>query len=342
VCWIGDGAVLGCDVDLPGGTPDLDEVVAVALGDDHLCTTRSGGRVHCVGRDATVGVPPPEPLRDVAAGAGTTCGLRVADGSIACWGRHYVADVPSEGVLSVALTGTGGCAVLRGGGLSCFGVPSQATPRGLAGAFRGVSLERGQGCGLRADRVAECWGSPTQRGDDSLPGHLAQVDAGIGVAIGLTDAGEVVTRGALAGALGAAPPGPWEAVGAGALWACAVGGGRVACWGPKAGPPPDKGPWTAVSVGQDHACGLRADGRASCWGRRFWRVPDVRFVRIAAGEAVNCGLDADGAMHCWGKVGRAPPAGRYVDLAVSTSADADVGSMVCGRTAAGALDCALL
>ncbi len=341
-CWVRDDATLDCAVTMAGDVPEVDEVVAVTLGSNHLCATRTGGRVHCVARDSTAGVPPAEPMRDVTAHLWDTCGLRIADGSVSCWGPHYVSGVPLNGVISMSLTGNGGCALVRGGDVRCFGTLPEGSSQLVNGPFRGVSVEPGTACGLKADRTATCWGSVQLRGPDEPFERLAQVETGVGVRCGVLETGGVRCWGKAAEALGPAADGPWDSVSAGAGFVCAVGGGRIGCWGPRSGPPPDPGPWSAVSVGLDHACGLRSDGSVSCWGARFWRTPPIKFQKVAAGELLNCGLDLDGAIVCWGQGRGEPPAGRYVDLAVSTRVDSVLGTLVCARDGASNMDCAFM
>ena len=73
--------------------------------------------------------------------------------------------------------------------------------------------------------------------------------------------------------------------------------------------------YTAVSSGWYHACALREDGMAVCWGAGKSRkiddytvvhlgqaVPpqDERFVAISSGGYHTCGLREDGKVVCWG------------------------------------------
>ena len=67
-----------------------------------------------------------------------------------------------------------------------------------------------------------------------------------------------------------------------------------------------KGP--TISAGSFHACGLRENGQAVCWGaeRDYYDFgqanppTDERFVTISAGGMHTCGLRADGRAVCWG------------------------------------------
>lgn len=64
-------------------------------------------------------------------------------------------------------------------------------------------------------------------------------------------------------------------------------------------------PYIQVSAAGYHACGLRADGSATCWGDNSYGKaipPAGTFVQIAAGEWFSCGLRANGFANCWGSL----------------------------------------
>ncbi len=342
VCGVKSDASLRCDIDLVGGTPDLDEVVEVALNDHALCAILSAGRAHCFGRDRGAGMPPAQAVSGLVARGDTFCALDRASRKPTCWGAGYAQHVPNAGVLDMAVAGPWGCALVRGGDLACFGVLPDGLPLMRKGPFRGVSAETFNGCAARGDRTADCWGNARLVGDGPPEGATwAMVDAGHGFSCGVDAKGEVDCWGAQAPPVVPAPAGPWQIVSAGARQVCAVGRGRLACWGPGALAVPVGDTWTDVSVGRGATCARREDGTVACWGRgRHVATPEGRFSEVAAGDRVHCGLRSDdGAMTCWGAPDGPPPSGRYVDLAVASEDDAREGALVCGRTAQAAMEC---
>ena len=72
-----------------------------------------------------------------------------------------------------------------------------------------------------------------------------------------------------------------------------------------------------VDAGTIHTCGLKTDGRISCWGSNYWgqsAPPDMRFSQISAGYLHTCAITGDGEVVCWGSpyLGlTTPPAGRF-------------------------------
>ncbi len=62
--------------------------------------------------------------------------------------------------------------------------------------------------------------------------------------------------------------------------------------------------FVSVSVGWDHACALRDDGTAVCWGDNVWgqsEAPPGTFTEVSAGTSHSCGLRGDGSLECWGR-----------------------------------------
>ena len=81
-----------------------------------------------------------------------------------------------------------------------------------------------------------------------------------------------------------------------------------------AAPAPVPAPWSVhvpevvfvqLAIGEDHLCGLKADGEALCWGGNHHNQTnapeDMRFRQLTAGAGFTCGLRLDGALACWGR-----------------------------------------
>lgn len=85
---------------------------------------------------------------------------------------------------------------------------------------------------------------------------------------------------------------------------------------------PPEGILTAMSVGQDHACGLRRDGTAVCWGSNAQGQssppPEEKFTHLSAGFDHTCALREDGTAVCWGgdvEGQSSPPTGeKFMDI----------------------------
>ena len=111
-----------CGLD-PSGSEDI---VQLALGDDHSCALSGDGAVSCWGRDDFGQSSPPDDL-DVAqvivAGGDHTCAI-LSDGSPHCWGRDDEEQI--DGLLtydyeSLTLGGAHTCGLKRDSFLACWG-----------------------------------------------------------------------------------------------------------------------------------------------------------------------------------------------------------------------------
>ena len=72
------------------------------------------------------------------------------------------------------------------------------------------------------------------------------------------------------------------------------------------------GTYSSVTLGTGHACALRTDGTAACWGLNTYGqadAPEGTFKALAAADSNTCGLRTDSTVACWG--GRPPEGGTY-------------------------------
>ncbi len=87
--------------------------------------------------------------------------------------------------------------------------------------------------------------------------------------------------------------------------------GSVVCRGLIPEPPSDER-FKSISSAKSYSCGLREDGTAICWGYYFGSDPmtppeNERFKSISSGYVQACGLREDGIAVCWGEGAHQPP-----------------------------------
>ena len=265
------------------------QVAGTTLGGPFAtCALESSGQVWCEGATGTPQlVPGAARLRDLRGGQAQYCGLD-AQGVVHCFGSDGarvfgVYDVSRRPFASDSLY-----------------------PGGNGVRFLRYDLgEHQAACGIQAaDSVVYCWGHNDAGQVGRLP--LSSADSVVAPIAGNLKATQLDLTG---------------------FSGCAMAIDRsVSCWGeasyfggaakvyePQQVQPP--GRFTAVASGNGTACGLSADGVASCWGRSVGRweeggVPaatpralagSLRFTRVVARDYGSefCGLTAAGSLHCW-------------------------------------------
>ena len=77
-----------------------------------------------------------------------------------------------------------------------------------------------------------------------------------------------------------------------------------------------------VGTGENHACAVRSDGSAQCWGANDHGQLDVpsgvKFRQIASGWRFSCGITSEGTLACWGwndHQQASPPDGQFTEVA---------------------------
>lgn len=246
---------------------------SVATGAAHTCSTGKSGMIDCWG-DNTQGQrdAPPIRARALVASGDQSCAI-VGDNTLQCWGdvgRGVSLPLPGTAVRDVDVGQYNGCAVRTDGGAACWGwnVNGQSSPP--AETFRRIVTGLNHSCGIREDSTLACWGYGADRQT-------------------------------------AAPAGEFIAVDVGERHSCAITvHGLLHCWGMdgegQATPPPGAA-YRALSTGAFHNCAIRSDGALVCWGRNDKgqaTPPQGRFASVSAGVAHSCAIRDDGARICWG------------------------------------------
>ncbi len=302
---VNDGAYGGCERDCLA--------LAAFCGDGQL--DRPDGEACDQGQDngAPMGVCMADCTFDdtlVLDGGGQhTCAVRLADGTVRCWGLNHEGQLGDGGSESVGDDE----------------VPSAVGPVAVGGVVRDISSGFANTCALLDDGDIRCWGTQwlgdpvgPPVGRTPNPTDDANVDLG-GVAVALSTNG---------------------------FHSCAVlDTGSVRCWGASlggalgygnltdvdapaaAGDLPVAGTVVGVASGLLHTCALLDVGTVRCWGgvstaaqlpvmpellgygdgtttADAGAVPDVPIggvvVEIVAGALFTCARLDDGAVRCWG------------------------------------------
>jgi hypothetical protein len=248
----------------------VEVVHGITSGGHHTCLL-DVGVWSCWGSDSAGQVSgPTDAHRRLAVGLDDTCGLRLIDSELECWGEQTDAGVlvPPEGEYAdVDLGETHGCLASSTGVLSAFGDVSDWDEPPTDGAFFDVVAGPDSCCAIDwySDEV-HCWGA-----DPVEPpfGPLMSLDGGDGFYCA-TQMGNVLCWGPEADEVAQVPEGLFASVTVGPSHACGqlMGSGEVACWGAdqfgQADPP--GGAFRAIDAGKYHTCGVRLDSSVVCWG----------------------------------------------------------------------------
>jgi alpha-tubulin suppressor-like RCC1 family protein len=280
------------------------EISAFAIGDDHICSLDTSGRVYCwgdnyhgqLGNGSEADSDSPLPVvgldsgvEAIAAGRDHTCAIQV--GRLLCWGYN------SNGQL-----GNGG-------------TEDQRTPvevSNLPAQVKAVALSSNSSCALAEDGSVYCWGN-------NIFGLL----------------GEAVTAGSYTPVRIQGIPAGVISISVGDYFACVLAeSGEVYCWGNNSEGQLGDGTFDfrggvvqqvsalesnviAITSGDAHTCALSNTGDVFCWGANsFGQLGDfsqevsplpVRVPRlsgdinaIAAGTNHSCALTSNGDVWCWG------------------------------------------
>jgi hypothetical protein len=256
---------------------------------DYYCGIQQGSRtVRC---SAPLGVPSGVALSSLTYDIGGACGVRATDSRLVCWNRQMVDVTPpgvEDPVTSLGATAHGGCVVMAGGRLRCwgnnaFGDSESLPPRG---PVKQIALEEEHGCAVNADDSLSCWGWNQFGEATRSTGALAEVAVGPLSTCGIRKSDQ-----------------------------------GVSCWGGGTDPilPPPPGPFSKLTVGRGAYCGIGAnDGLVRCWGANWSpfrnSVSTMPFDAIS-GTSPMCGVArGSGYVTCYGTnpssvIGDAPSVG---------------------------------
>lgn len=277
------------DPDVPPDIPPPTHFADIVAGALHTCGLTAHAAIACWGDTDT---PPPGSFRSIAHG----CAVAV-DGAIACWrADHIEEDVtpPSGEFTSVS----GGqtyhgrhhfCALAVDGSVRCWGYDFGNIIPSPSGTFQQISVHGSNACGVRPDASLYCWHFSFGGLSQPAPqGRFQSVSVGHTHACAIRATGRVACWGYDGDNRASPPRGKFKSISVGGSHSCGVKtDDTLACWGAntarfrgdslfgssrnvyetrygQADPP--EGMFRAVAAGEWHACGIRTDGRVTCWG----------------------------------------------------------------------------
>lgn len=327
-CWgdnnAGQIGVDSTDSNIPQATRVLNrDWVEVSAGHEHTCALNEAGEIYCWGENSRgqLGFNPinhrqPERVDDpdddndagpwatVSAGGDHSCAVHAESEALYCWGfnadgqlgRGDDTDGPDFQMVGLGPNATDGWVDVSAGDEHTCGI-AYRTDGGL-GAYCWGNASSG--------RLGE--GSPSGSADEpqEVEGALSnwstdEISAGVAHTCAVASSGNTQRaycwgRGS-AGRLGVENTDDWT-------FPERVEGG---------------GDYVDVDAGDEHSCGLHADGEVFCWGEGIrgqlgtgdtgqTDVPagiaspeDVEFDAVATGDEHSCAIDTDGVMYCWGR-----------------------------------------
>lgn len=219
---------------------------------------------------------------------------------------------------------------------------------------KSIGAGSGQTCAIRrSDGVVMCWGTGVKARPPSR-GGFRQVCGGTLFACALDKTGRVECWGDVEHGVMVPVPSSgrqYSDVSCGLVHACGVraSSGRIDCWRgfDEAGAQmfdrgqaePPAGAFESVSAGGLHACVMRSDGTAMCWGLLDEVVESQAqvgpFSMITSGFRHSCGVRRNGSLRCWGwnPDGQLDsPGGTFVQASAGTDA-------TCATRSSGQLAC---
>lgn len=300
-----------CDGDHNRDVPSLPHFVDLVAAGDIACAIGTPNQLQCSGgaefgrhfNTLHIGTG------SVSTGRAHTCSAS-GSGLVDCWGdnaqRQRVA--PLIRASAVGANGDQSCAILGDSSLQCWGDVHRGGGQPLPGtAVRDVDVGQFNGCAVRTDGGAACWGWNVN-GQSSPPAEtFRRVATGLNHSCGIREDGTLACWGYGADGQTGAPAGEFIAVDVGERHSCAIAvHGLLHCWGMngegQATPPPGA-TYRALSAGAFHNCAIRSDGVLVCWGRNDngqATPPQGRFASVSAGAAHSCAVRDSGARVCWG------------------------------------------
>tara|TARA_Y100000590_G_scaffold337462_1_gene384454 strand:+ start:466 stop:2172 length:1707 start_codon:yes stop_codon:yes gene_type:complete len=235
--------------------------------------------------------------KSISVGGAHVCGL-TTDGKAYCWGKNDYGQLGGGNTTNLSNPG-----LVEGGH-----------------TWESISARWSHACALKANDRAYCWGWNYigQLGDGTKADRLSPTS---------------VTGGVEEGGYS------FKSIATGGNHTCALkADGKAYCWGynrrgqlgdgtggddthnnDRLSPTLVAGghSFESISGGRDHACGLKADGKAYCWGfNQYGQLGDgtnldhksvptlvvggYSFESISAGGNHTCGVATDGKAYCWG------------------------------------------